>query len=150
MRKPALLLLAIGLALTARAAPAPLPSPTRAKADWKAMQGTWNVISYGSKGEFSSTRSEGARVVIAGDRLTYYWGGNVVHDWFIRLSAGPTSPNVDLTATRPELRRSYQGIYRLEGRSLTICHQGNSESARPSKIDGSGRHYLMVLERKKP
>jgi uncharacterized protein (TIGR03067 family) len=119
MRRPALSLL---LAISSLAfAPAPLPRPQRGRDPAAAIEGEWD--------------QSGRRARIARGRLTYLDGPN--NEYEVRLYPWARPPAYTLRRLGAIEGWHYEGIYRLEGDTLTFCYNGTGRS-RPTSFDQNG------------
>jgi uncharacterized protein (TIGR03067 family) len=132
MRKFVPLLLAAVLSLAF--APAPLPRPDAGKDDLKKMQGTWDVVSRTSAGRPLPATLK--KVVIAGDRLTFYReNGTVATRWVLKVD-DKKSPRQFSRHREGPAKITAQGIYELKGDTLTMCYtRGNNPP--PADLDGN-------------
>jgi uncharacterized protein (TIGR03067 family) len=131
MRTFTLALACAALALTARAAPAPLPRPETRKTDWQKMAGTWEEAA--GAGRRRGRGATGIRLVVAGDRLTFWNGARIASEWRCTLDPAKKPKHLDMKGLGKSARFHLLAIYALEGDTLSICHD-NGEGKRPTDL----------------
>jgi uncharacterized protein (TIGR03067 family) len=140
-------------------APAPLPKPPKpdtAKEDAKKLQGTWVLVSRANAGRPAPAPGGGARpglhkIVIAGDRLTFYRAdGGLATRWVLTVDAKKVPGWFDRVREHPSSAAPVRGVYELKGDTLTMCYTRGAAD-RPNDFDGNkaGR-WLEVYRRQKP
>jgi uncharacterized protein (TIGR03067 family) len=123
------------------------------KKDEDRLQGHWKVTSVENSGKKSEAKMiANWKLVVAGDKMTALDGNDVMDEYTFRLDAAAKPPAIDLTIqTGTEKDKKVQGVYRIEGDTLTVC-VGEPGKERPKEFrsaEGSG-HMLLVLRRAKP
>jgi uncharacterized protein (TIGR03067 family) len=136
-------------------APAPLPKPDPTKADLKALQGGWVIVSRTFEGR--PVAHVITRVEIRDDGCTYLdAAGTFRSTWALNLDAR-LSPRcfdqkfVDGVGFPANVGPfSACGVYALEEDRLTMCYVQDNKK-RPTDLDGSKPGcWLDVLKREKP
>ena len=137
--------LLVAVAVAVGFAPAPLPRASRAgpRTDLDRMQGLWEVVDSRMSG-IELTPNKGARVQVRRDRWTFIdkRDGASRHHWDLRLNPSATPPQIDFKGV--EGSGSSQGVYRLEGDTLTISYSYVLSGVRPTAIDRDRDGYVMV------
>jgi uncharacterized protein (TIGR03067 family) len=114
----------------------------------KALQGAWRLTALEADGRpIELDEGQRGRVVIRGDRLTADDGEH----FSVKVDAAARPPLIDLTRLTGEDQGAVlEGVYRLEGGTLTVCvFGGEGVRSRPTEFGtgpGSGR-VLFVLRR---
>jgi uncharacterized protein (TIGR03067 family) len=114
------------------------------------LQGIWRLTAVGAEADAASVPLPDPRpaLVIKGDKVLY--GGHEI----ATLAADPKAePRViDLKFVEPE--RTYEGVYRLDKGTLTVCLNGKSEGVkeRPDGfgLDGHPAWRLLTFEKIQP
>jgi uncharacterized protein (TIGR03067 family) len=112
----------------------------------KKLRGVWKPVRLERGGQ--TVRNEalpGARFIVEGDRLCFQVGGDKLLDVRFTLSPGKTPAQIDLVSLAgPTRGETVRGIYRLEGKRLTLCWPlGGGE--RPTRFDSKGGRDWVVL-----
>ena len=113
--------------------------------DLEALQGEWKVVSIEPRLEPDA----GYTVTIKGDLWTIRAPGILggATKTTITIDASKNPKTFDLTTKVGDKGvRSQQGIFKLEGNTLTLC-QAMRKAERPSEFKSSDQQTLMVLRR---
>jgi uncharacterized protein (TIGR03067 family) len=120
--------------------------------DKKKLQGTWTVAAHTTSGTATPAKKlTGWRLTVAGDKMTTRDGTDVLDESTFRLDAAGKPRAIDLRLTEgPDKGKSVQGIYKLEGDTLTVCvaEPGRPRPRELASRAGSG-HMLFVFKRAK-
>ncbi|GAC1463147.1 MAG: hypothetical protein NVSMB9_00260 [Isosphaeraceae bacterium] len=124
--------------------------PGRAADDSKEIEGAWTCVSMERNGApVPPDRYKGGRLVMAGERFSYYQNGRLFTQGVRKLDASRKPRELDDTHTLgPFKGKTYLGIYELDGDTLKTCN-GTAGQARPTEFTtkpGSGR-LLIVYKR---
>ncbi len=142
----ALWTLIAGLALAA--------ADPEAKKDEDRLQGTWKVASIENDGKKLDPKTFAEwKLVVAGNKMTALDGKEVMDDHVFHLDAAAKPPAIDLTLlTGAKKDQTMQGIYRLEGDTLTVCVNEPGKKERPKEFGApaGGSFMLLVFQRAKP
>lgn len=116
--------------------------------DYKAIQGTWKVISAEDSGRKTPADViQNVELIITKDRITYKFGEKNT-EWSYRLDPTKQPKWIDLI----EADETTLGIYELEGDNLKICYpearNGERSTAFESKAD-SVNDVFIILKRKR-
>ena len=123
------------------------------KVDLDRMQGVWTRVSSESNGNKRLFGKPRPLLIVAGDGFTF--GPNLDPER-VQLDPDQAPKAIDLTPTGdsagPLKGKTYPGIYKIEGDTLTLCLSIKPGSARPTKFDTIGNVLLVldVYERSKP
>lgn len=121
--------------------------------DLEKFQGTWKIASVIVDGrEVEDTQIKGAKLAVEGDGYTATLGEQTLK---VRLKLDParTPKAVDMTYRDDSTEnRTFKGIYKLEGNTLTICRPTRPEGQRPTEFaaPADSKQVLIVLKREKP
>jgi uncharacterized protein (TIGR03067 family) len=128
-------------------APVPKPKPRPPRNDLEALQGRWYRVSLIIKGEWHKERPGAVAPTIKDNLMAYGARGDT---WDFTLDPKKSPKRIDFRNTTH--RGSYQGVYKLEGDTLTICwREGEKEADRPADFDPRQKNvWLHVYKRKKP
>jgi uncharacterized protein (TIGR03067 family) len=118
----------------------------------KELQGEWRAVEYQIGGNPAPKAVvEKARLVIAGDQMTWNSGGTSVRQSRIRLDASKSPKEIDLTALDgPGTSTTYPGIYSLEKGRLRLCYSHTKDRPRSFATERGGLQELIILERVNP
>jgi uncharacterized protein (TIGR03067 family) len=128
--------LVAALALTAAR-----PAQAGSKKDLSALQGSWTLVSVERDGEVQEFTERPFRWVIKEAGVRY--GGQPLAEF--ALDPMTTPKNIDLTFLKP--KRVYEGIYALDGDTLKICVNRQTEGVkdRPVGFQTKGKADLRLL-----
>jgi uncharacterized protein (TIGR03067 family) len=123
-----------------------------ATADKDALQGTWRLASVEVNKEAIPLENlkEGGEVlvgtlIIKGDSYTFHLGKHRLEITF-RLDPTKQPKAIDLTVIDgPEKGKTYQGIYKVEGDTYTICRNVEPGKERPTEFVTKPQSGLMLV-----
>jgi uncharacterized protein (TIGR03067 family) len=122
-----------------------------ARAEVKKFQGAWRTVKLERAGAtVADGPVPGARFVAAGDALLFQVGGNTLLN--VRFTVRPSKKpaEIDLTSVAgPTRGQTACGIYRLEGKRLTLSWPLEEGGKRPAGFGGkaNGDVATLTLER---
>ncbi len=124
------------------------------KKDEDRLQGNWKVTSVENAGKKADPKDfANWKMVVAGDKITEFDGKEVMDEYTFRLDPAARPAAIDMTGLAGESRgKTMQGIYRLEGDTLSVCVSEPGKRDRPREFrsaEGSA-HVLLVFQRVKP
>ena len=127
---------------------APASKP-KGENELKKMQGKWSREACTIDGKSGVERPGSVTVTISGDQLTF---GTPDDTWKLTLDPAAKPSSIDFRRVK-EVGHcdAIQGIYRLEGDTLTICWRvSNEDLGRPTSFDPAQTDvWVQVLKRKK-
>jgi uncharacterized protein (TIGR03067 family) len=150
MRKQLLFLLAVAV-LALGFTPAPFPKRERVKDDSRKIQGTWVQVQQGFRGRRGLMVAQ-SKLEITANRMIYNAQTTNPYAYALTTDSKKQPMTYDLTGVvgGPTAGRNFQGIYKLEGDTLTLCYTGAGQP-RPTNFDGPGRTGITeVYQRQKP
>ena len=112
------------------------------KSDKDLLQGEWVVVSV----EFFGKKIEGEKdrkVVVKGDEWTAPTGGL----FKFKLDETKKPKQLDLTGGKAPVGATWQGIYQIEGDTLTFCRSQGTSGERPKEFKAAEGVFLMVCKR---
>jgi uncharacterized protein (TIGR03067 family) len=113
----------------------------------KKLQGVWRPVRLERAGQ--TVRNEalpGARFVVKGDTLRFKAGGDTLLDVRFTLDPRKTPARIDLVSRAgPTRGETVRGIYRLEGKRLTLCWPLGVGGERPGNFETKGDRDRVVL-----
>ncbi len=111
------------------------------------LQGTWKLVSVERDGEPAQQLHRQPRLVIKGSAATHS-GANFAT---VSADAGASPKLIDLLCSDPD--RTYEGIYLIDGDTLKICLNAETDGAKDRPDDfvvkGHEKRRLLVFERDK-
>jgi uncharacterized protein (TIGR03067 family) len=117
------------------------PASAEPKKELAELQGAWKLVSVETDGKSAEARDDFARWVIKDNKVRY--GGEVLAE----LAADPTTTPkcLDLTFVNP--KRTFEGVYSLDGDTMKICVNRTTEGVRerPLGFATKGKENLRVL-----
>jgi uncharacterized protein (TIGR03067 family) len=116
------------------------------KTDEEKLAGAWKIESIMDEGKEKDT--ENGEMVFAKGKVTFT-AGSQTKEGAYQLDSTKDPKWFDLTIDE----RTYIGIYKLEGDTLTICTNEKRDGERPTKFEsvrGTPNDQLIVLKREKP
>jgi uncharacterized protein (TIGR03067 family) len=135
-----LIVTALALAAGHRAGAGPEKGPAP-------LQGTWKVVSLEIDGEVREFPETPLRWVIKGNKVLY--AGAPLAD--LTVDPATTPKNIDLGFLKP--KRTYEGIYAVEGDTLKVCVNRRTEGVKERPLDfatkGKPDMRLLVFQRQK-
>jgi uncharacterized protein (TIGR03067 family) len=114
------------------------------------LLGNWRPVKMERGGEVvKDAFLPDARFVVSGDALQLVVGEKKHREYRIRVNPAATPPAIDLTPlVGPGAGSPFRGIYRLEGKRLTLCWQLGKDQQRPKAFGGDGQDLAtLTLER---
>ena len=117
-----------------------------AKKELARLQGTWKAVKLEQDGK--RIDSEDLLAVISGEKFIMKTGGE---DQVSRIKLDPSKKPAAIDIHPQKEKATVLGIYKLEGKRLTICFAVGGKQKRPQKFTapkGSG-NALFVLQRVK-
>jgi uncharacterized protein (TIGR03067 family) len=136
-----------------RGKPGSRPEDGTAGADLGRLQGPWSIASITVNGRaVEDPQIIGSRFVVDGERYKVTLGEQVVNATF-KLDPAGTRKAIDITYRDEAAEsRTFKGIYKLEGETLTICRPTRPEGERPTGFAAPVNSGLIVmaLKREKP
>jgi len=127
----ALLLVA---ALSLAFAPAPMTRASRRPRPISGMEGLWQG---------------GSRLLITADRLTYHPHESPV-EYVLSFDVRANPMTYDIRSVhKTDKAWDYQGIWRIEGDTLTLCYS-HASHGRPKSFDGPGKGSFTEVYKRVP
>jgi uncharacterized protein (TIGR03067 family) len=125
-----------------------VPHPTAdTRAEVKKFQGAWRTVKLERAGEtVADGPVPGARFVADGDALLFQVSGNTLLN--VRFTVRPSKKpaEIDLTSVAgPTRGQTVCGIYRFEGKRLTLCWPLGKGGKRPGGFGGKGNGDVATL-----
>jgi len=119
--------------------------------DKKSFVGTWQVIACEKEGnKESADQIKGRTVQITQDRITVRdASGKTLHSCTYRLGGSGDNRTVMLTSTEGDNKgQTMEGIYKLDGDTLTVCYAEQGGSApKEFRTAAGSKQCCMVLKR---
>jgi uncharacterized protein (TIGR03067 family) len=126
------------------------PAADEAKQEQDRLQGMWKVTAVLQGGRAPAEDVRGWKLVVDGDRMTARDGDKVLDESRYQLDPSQDPPAIEVTYTRgPDKGRSLRGIYRREGRKLTICATEAGKRPKEFASPAGSDVMLFTLEREK-
>ncbi len=129
----------------------------RTQEDRQRLQGAWEVVALERNGTKAPEGEKplGARVVFKEDRLVNHFNDNNPMEADYKIDAGQDPGHIDVTprdGPEQEKGKTFHGIYRLKGDTLTLCLSARPDGDRPTEFktaEGSDT-VLFTLKRAAP
>jgi uncharacterized protein (TIGR03067 family) len=123
-----------------------------ARADLDRMQGGWVRVSSEASGNKRILEKPLPVLIVAEGKFTF---GAKSDPEDVKLDPGQSPKAIDLTPTGdsagPLKGKTYPGIYKIEGDTLTLCLSIKPGSKRPTEFTTVGNQWVIdVYERQKP
>jgi uncharacterized protein (TIGR03067 family) len=143
---------ALLLALAVCGSPAAEPAPV--KTDQAAVQGTWKMVFAASAGHtLPPEEFAGHRLVMSGDKYTYFQEEDRIHDHgAFRLDPKASPRSIDITEDQgPNKGATSHGIYLLDGDTFMVCYN-LPPGERPAEFTSrpGSSSVLFIYRRVKP
>jgi uncharacterized protein (TIGR03067 family) len=126
-------------------APAPFPKSSRRDVpvdDLQRMQGRWDITEHRTGGRPQG--EAGFTLTVESGRWTFAIRGQERSRWNITLTPTAMPREVDMKHAG-DGGTLLKAIYRFDGDTLTVCY--SLGGARPTRFEGDGSNWLMVLKR---
>lgn len=139
--------LVAGLALVAG-----VPSDDTVKEEMAKFEGTWQLTSRIIEGKpMANDKLADQTISVKGEQYIFHVGG-ITAELTFKVDPTKDPKTIDITYTKGTYKgRTLQGIYKIEGDTLTMCRAIEPDEKRPTDFtakEGSGR-TLLVCKRKK-
>jgi uncharacterized protein (TIGR03067 family) len=90
----------------------------------------------------------GSRLLITATRLTYHpYESPVAYVLRVNTKVSPMTYDIR-SVSKSEEAWDYQGIWRVEGDTLTLCYNGAAARGRPTSFDGPGKGTFTEVYRR--
>jgi uncharacterized protein (TIGR03067 family) len=122
------------------------------KEGWKALNGTWEVVSAVADGKKQPPPKEKATVTNKDGKYTLKVGDTMVGGGTVKIDPSASPATVDITpSSGPDKGKSVLGIYEVKGDTLRSCiaPAGKPRPRAFESKEGSG-HTLFTYKRVKP
>ncbi len=113
------------------------------KDDKDLLQGEWQVVSTELRGK-NVEKNKDRKVVVKGDEWAYL-GGELKFKF--RIDATKKPKQLDLTRSLQFGKKTWAGIYKIEGDTLTFCRSAEAGGERPTEFKGGPAVALIVFKR---
>jgi uncharacterized protein (TIGR03067 family) len=124
------------------------PEPKTTAADLKALEGTWEVVTYEMNGKEAPETSRVKKIVISAGKIDLYERGKP--DFPIKVDPAKTPKAIDVYIIGAmKFKAHVKGIYELKKDELRICLPLSMEADRPAKFSSEEFRRLYVLRRAK-
>lgn len=120
------------------------------KAELKALEGTWELISMEEEGQPAPEKAlKSISIVIKDDKLMVLADGKVIKAYVMTLDPTKKPKTMDWKPApgAEEKGKEANGIYKLDGGQLTICL--DEVGQRPTEFKGGDKRAIIVLKRPK-
>jgi uncharacterized protein (TIGR03067 family) len=116
------------------------------KQEWEKLQGTWVLAALEVRGKVvpeDELKGATAKLIIAGRKASIQ-EGTVTLEVSLTIDPAKSPKQIDIRRTPPgQEAHTALGIYRLEGDTLTICHDPRGQQ-RPTKFKTQPRSNQML------
>jgi uncharacterized protein (TIGR03067 family) len=138
---------ALLIALAPLAAEADAEPKTTPAAELKALEGTWEVVTYEVKGKPAAGESRVATIVISAGKIDLHETGEPDHPIKVDPTKSPKAIDVYIVGAM-KAKAHVKGIYELKEGELKLCLPLSMEADRPAKFSSQNYHRLYVMRRK--
>jgi uncharacterized protein (TIGR03067 family) len=112
------------------------------KDDKDQLQGDWVVVSM-ERGGTKLENTKDRKLVVNADKWTAPGGG----EFTFKIDATKSPKQLDLMLEKNGKESTWQGIYKIEGDTLTFCRSFAAGGERPTEFKGGPAVFLMVCKR---
>jgi uncharacterized protein (TIGR03067 family) len=123
-----------------------------AKDDLKALEGTWELVSFERDGKDVKVQGD-TKATYTGDKFVVKRGDQVISAGTMKLDPSKKPKASDATYTEgPDKGKTFKGIYQIDGETVKFCRAGSPDDDRPTEFKtkpGSGQFAAVYKRAKK-